>query len=124
TTKRFQSLPLLAEDFHLFRVAVFVVLCFQIVAARAENWPGWRGPRGDGASLETNVPTQWNGETGLNLAWKVPVPGGGHASPIVWDDRVFLVACVDRTEERILACLDRRNGKLLWQRTVIRSPLE
>src|SRR5262245_19261628 len=93
-------------------------------AALGENWPGWRGPRGDGTSLETNVPTKWRGETGQNLAWKVPVPGSGHASPVVWDDRVFLVACVDQSEERVLACFDRRDGKPLWQRAVIRSPLE
>lgn len=94
------------------------------MVVQAENWPGWRGPRGDGISLESKAPTRWNGETGLNLAWKVPVPGSGHASPIIWDDHVFIVACVDRKEERILACLDRRNGKALWQRTVVRSPLE
>src|SRR5438046_1394219 len=94
------------------------------VSARAENWPGWRGPRGDGTSLESNVPIQWNAETGSNLRWKVAVPGSGHASPIVWDDRVFLVACLDATEERILVCLDRLTGKILWQRTVVHSPLE
>lgn len=92
--------------------------------ATAENWPGWRGPRGDGTSLETNVPTHWNGETNENVIWKVPVPGKGHASPIVWEDRVFVVGCVDEMKERVLASLDRKTGKLLWNQTVIRSPLE
>src|SRR5262245_15033531 len=78
--------------------------CFLAInAATAENWPAWRGPRGDGTSLETNVPTQWNGETGQNLLWKTPVPGSGHSSPIIWGDRLFLVACIDQTTERILA---------------------
>ena len=58
----------------------------------AENWPGWR-PRGDGTSLETNVPVNWS-ET-ENIAWKVEVPGVGHASPIVWNDRVFVVSCLE-----------------------------
>jgi outer membrane protein assembly factor BamB len=93
-------------------------------AAKGENWPCWRGPRGDGTSLETNVPSRWNGETGLNLAWESPVPGSGHASPIVWQDRVFLVACKDATQERVLASYDRRTGKLLWETAVIRAPLE
>jgi outer membrane protein assembly factor BamB len=74
--------------------------------------------------METGVPTRWNGATRENLAWKVPVPAGGHASPIVWEDRVFLVGCNNDTQERVLACLSRKNGKLLWQQTVIRSPLE
>jgi outer membrane protein assembly factor BamB len=92
--------------------------------AKAENWPGWRGPRGDGTSLETDVPLHWNVQTNENLVWKVPVPGTGHSSPIVWEDRVFVVGCVDETTERVLASLDRKTGKLLWQQTVIRSPLE
>lgn len=102
---------------------LFVLLSF-VSGASAENWPGWRGPRGDGTSLETSVPTQWNGETGRGLVWKTPVPGSGHASPIVWNDRLFLVACNEQTQERVLACYDRQTGKPLWQQTVIRSPLE
>src|SRR5438034_10821059 len=49
------------------------------VFALGEDWPGWRGPRGDGTSLETAVPARWNGATGLNLAWTTQVPGSGHA---------------------------------------------
>src|SRR5206468_9305428 len=56
------------------RVIWLLALCLTTSAAgQTENWPGWRGPRGDGTSLETNTPTRWNGETGVNLAWKVPV---------------------------------------------------
>lgn len=92
--------------------------------ARAENWPGWRGLRGDGTSAAKSAPTQWNGATGENIAWKVPVPGSGHSSPIIWDDRLFLTACNEKTQERLLACLDRRTGKTLWQQTVLKAPLE
>ena len=52
-------------------------------SARAENWPGWRGPRGDGTSIEDNVPLRWDGATSENILWKVASPGNGHASPIV-----------------------------------------
>ena len=97
--------------------ALLILAMFAVGVAAGENWPGWRGPRGDGTSLETRVPTRWNGETGLNLSWKVAVPGSGHASPIIWDDRLFLVACADEKQERILACYDRRTGKLLWQQS-------
>jgi hypothetical protein len=90
--------------------------------ARAENWQGFRGPRGDGTSAEKGLPLQWSATE--NVAWKVPIPGRGHSSPIVWDDRIFLVSCIEEKEERILLCLDRRTGKTLWQRTVLKSPLE
>ena len=91
-------------------------------AARAENWPAWRGPRGDGTSGEQNVPTRWSPTE--NIAWKVEVPGTGHASPIVWDDRIFVVSCREDAKERILLCFDRTSGKLLWQQVVLQSPLE
>src|SRR5436190_8136042 len=59
-----------------------VALFFLLPRASAENWPGWRGPRGDGTSLETNTPMHWNSAS--NVIWKVEIPGIGHASPIVW----------------------------------------
>jgi outer membrane protein assembly factor BamB len=92
--------------------------------AAAEDWPGWRGPRGDGTALDENIPLRWNGESGENIHWKVAVPGEGMGSPIVRGDRVFLVSCLTETEERILVCLDRRTGKILWQQAVVKSPLE
>ena len=80
--------------------------------AFAENWPGWRGPRGDGSSLEKNLPQHWNGPQGENIAWKAEIPGKGHASPIVWDDRVFVVSCREESEDRLLICLDRASGRI------------
>ena len=90
----------------------------------AENWPGWRGPRGDGTSTETEVPVRWDGETDQNIAWKVKLPGVGHASPVVWDKKVFLVSCIEEKKERVLLCLDRDTGVKLWQKTVFTAPLE
>ena len=101
-----------------------IVVCALVMPARAENWPGWRGPRGDGTSLETAVPTKWDGATGKNVIWKTPLLGGGHASPIVWGDRIFLVTCDEQSQERLLLALDRHSGKILWQKSVFRGPLE
>ena len=89
-----------------------------------ENWGGWRGPRGDGSSLETGLPLRWNGETGENIAWKVELPGEGHASPIVWEDRIFTVACIEETQERVLLCRNAEDGSPRWQRRVFKAPLE
>lgn len=91
-------------------------------ALAAENWPCWRGPRGDGTSRDANVPTTWTGTE--NVAWKVPLEGTGHASPIVWNDRIFLVACLEETQERVLICLARDDGHELWRRSVLTAPLE
>ena len=93
-------------------------------ASPVENWPGWRGPRGDGSSLEPSTPTRWNGLTGENIAWKVAVPGTGHASPIVWGDHIFLVSARRETEQRLLLAFDRRTGRSLWEQVVLESPWE
>jgi hypothetical protein len=92
------------------------------VAVQAEEWPGWRGPRGDGISSETNVPLRWSATE--NVAWKVPIPGKGHSSPVIWGDRIFITTCLEADGKRMLLCLDRRNGKLLWEREVLTSKLE
>ena len=93
-------------------------------AATAENWPGWRGPRGDGTSLEANVPRKWEGQSGKNIAWKRAIPGEGHGSPIVWEDHVFVVSCLPENHERVLICLNRQDGSVRWQQSVITAPLE
>lgn len=98
-----------------------IVLC-PTNRLQAEDWPGWRGPRGDGSSLEQNIPTRWSQKD--NIAWKVEVPGVGYASPVVLGDTVFLVTCDEKAKERILLCLDRRTGKERWRKVVIRAPLE
>ncbi len=93
-------------------------------SAKAENWPGWRGPRGDGTSLDTSIPLQWDGPSDKNIAWKTEVPGVGHASPVVWNDRLFLVACLEEEQQRILLCYDSQSGERLWKQTVLTAPLE
>ncbi len=88
----------------------------------AENWPCWRGPRGDGSSHETNLPVYWNGTS--NIVWRTELPGAGHASPIVFGDKVFILAALPETQERLLLCLDRNQGNVRWQKTVLSAPLE
>ena len=100
----------------------FLVSCLGFPRyAGAENWPGWRGPRGDGISLEQNVPGNWDV---AGAVWKTLVPGAGHASPIVWGDRVVTVTALPEELARVLICFDRATGKILWQQAVVRGPLE
>ncbi|MCK5277009.1 MAG: PQQ-binding-like beta-propeller repeat protein [Cyclobacteriaceae bacterium] len=88
----------------------------------AQNWPNWRGINGDGTSAEINLPTQWDSIT--NVVWKSSFPGTGHASPIIWGDRLFTVTALLETQEKILLCYDSKSGDLLWQETVVKTALE
>lgn len=90
----------------------------------AENWPCWRGPRGDGTSLEKSPPVKWDATTPEGIVWKTALQGNGHSQPIVWGDRIFLVACDEASQERLLTCLQCDTGKTLWTKTVFRAPLE
>jgi outer membrane protein assembly factor BamB len=101
---------------------IWLVLWMGPLAAVAENWPCWRGPRLDGTSLDKNAPLHWSATS--NVAWRVALPGIGHASPIVWNDRVFLVTSMAEKQTRDLLCYERGTGDLRWQRAVITSPLE
>jgi outer membrane protein assembly factor BamB len=92
--------------------------------AAGENWQAWRGPRGDGTSKENDLPVSWNGKTGTNIAWKIPLPGTGHASPITWGDRIFTISTLEKSGERILLCLNRKDGSIRWQRKIFKAPLE
>lgn len=107
----------------LFATAFIVLVCGVVPGSvRAENWPGWRGPRGGGTSREEGIPVRWSADD--NIRYRVPLPGEGHSSPIVWGDRVFVTACDTARLQRMLLCLDGRSGGLLWRRDVLAAPLE
>lgn len=116
--------PALPRPGRLRLLLLILISLLPFSAALAENWPCWRGPRGDGTSVETDVPTVWDGKTGENIVWKSKLRGTGHASPVIWNDRIFLSGCDEATGERILTCLDQTNGEMLWQKIVAKSKLE
>jgi outer membrane protein assembly factor BamB len=59
---------------------------------RAEEWPEFRGPTGQGHSTERNIPLEWS--ESRNIAWKTPLPGTGWSSPVVANGKVWLTAAV------------------------------
>jgi outer membrane protein assembly factor BamB len=79
---------------------------------RADNWPQWRGPYGNGISTETNVPMKWSATD--NVAWTLPLPGQGGSTPIVWGERLFLTSA-DEKNDLWLLCVST-SGKELWRR--------
>jgi outer membrane protein assembly factor BamB len=97
-------------------VVPLLVIGFSAAVApcAAENWPRWRGPDGSAVSAESPLPLRWS--TTQNVRWKVEVPGEGFSSPIVWDDRIYLTAALDKGGRRLVHCLDRATGKILWSR--------
>jgi outer membrane protein assembly factor BamB len=89
-----------------------LVLAF---AARAENWPQWRGPFQNGSTTETNLPASFSRQR--DLLWSTPLPGRSGATPVVWGDAIF-VPSPDAQKNLVLLCVDRATGKVRWQREV------
>lgn len=121
--------------------ALVLILC---ALTFVDNWPQWRGPRGQGVSDEKNLPLEWSPTK--NIKWKTPISGRGHSSPIVWGNRLFLTTAVEgavvpgasavkhvingqtvkfpdtggaeRSHALKLICVDVETGKIIWERTV------
>ncbi|HBJ33363.1 MAG TPA: hypothetical protein DDZ51_01100 [Planctomycetaceae bacterium] len=91
----------------------------------AENWGHWRGPAGNTAAIGANPLTEFSGTK--NVKWKVAIPGRGSGSPVVWDDRVFVVSAVptnDGARGKLAFntyCFDREAGTMKWQRTAVEA---
>lgn len=122
----------------MFSVALSA-MAEDLAAQQDRNWHQWRGPNATGVAPLGDPPVEWS-ET-QNIRWKVAIPGNGKSTPIVWEDRVFLITAINTEKvaegvakpedqpERpfgikypntlykyVVLCLDRTTGKVLWER--------
>ncbi len=80
------------------RILFFALLSLLSTTAMAqENWSHWRGPTGNGVSETAKPPVEWDAQK--NIKWKVALDGKGSGSPVVWEDKVFVVTAVTEGEE-------------------------
>jgi outer membrane protein assembly factor BamB len=106
-------------------------------------WPQWRGPLGTGTAIKGNPPVEFS-ET-KNLKWKTDIPGKGHATPIVWGNKIIVQTAVstnekapqapegagegsrmapnqtDKIHEFFVLMVDRNSGEILWETMVTRE---
>lgn len=80
------------------------------------QWPQWRGPRGDGIAADQSPPTTWDADT--NVVWQTDLPGRGHSSPIVVDEKIFLATAVEDQAQQIVLAFDFQSGEKIWQTIV------
>lgn len=111
-----------------------------------KNWPQWRGPNENGVAPMGNPPIEWS-ET-KNVKWKIEIPGKGHATPIIWEDKIFVQTAVETDKsggkeepeadestarrgppslqakslyDFIVLGINRADGSLIWKKTVIQE---
>ncbi len=90
--------------------AMFAIVCLGLAPAlaaagdptsdAAKNWASWRGPTANGVSPHGNPPVEWSEEK--NILWKIPIPGDGLSTPIVWGDLVYLQTAI-KTDQKVEA---------------------
>lgn len=101
---------------------LFVLVLPLLIAA---DWPQWRGPTLDGVSTEKGFPTEWDGPSGKNVAWKVPLVGQGNSSPVIYGADVILTATSGRDHSELhVLCYDVATGKTRWKRDLTATPAD
>ena len=132
------------------RIAILTICVVAIAAVVAiasqpvgfeKNWHHWRGPHATGVAVDANPPITWS-ET-ENVRWKIAIPGVGHATPIIWGDKIFVQTAVEgpkaasedengdnpfggffggRNDGPVykfdLLAINRSDGSVLWQKTL------
>ena len=78
-------------------VVAGLLIALPSVTLHAQNWPSWRGPSNAGVAPDAQPPRQWSED--LNIKWKSKIPGLGFSTPIVWQDRIFLVTAIETSEQ-------------------------
>jgi len=78
------------------------------------NWPRWRGPAANGHSYEKGLPHAWTKDS---VVWKTPLKGRGHSSATIWGEKIFLTSALEQGKQRMVMCVDRTDGTIVWERS-------
>lgn len=103
----------------MIRATISLCLLITLAAHAADEWPQFRGPTGQGIADVKSAPLKWSQTE--NVAWKVPVPGGGWSSPVVSGGKVYLTTAVKNAGGASLRalCLNLSDGKTIWDSEVL-----
>jgi len=81
--------------------------------SKGQEWTRFRGPNGQGISSAKTIPIKWSEE---DYNWKVKLPGGGHSSPVLWGDKLFITSGDQQAGKSVILALNVSDGKVLWQK--------
>lgn len=95
---------------------IYLLLLTLSLSVTGENWGHWRGPNYNGSTSETALPISWN-PPASNVLWITPMPGVSAATPVIWENSVF-VSSPDEQKDLYLLCINKKDGKIRWQKKV------
>ncbi|MDA9779156.1 PQQ-binding-like beta-propeller repeat protein, partial [Rubripirellula sp.] len=98
--------------------AVVLSLGLALQLSAGEQWPGFRGPTGDGQAADANLPSEI---APGNVAWRVDIPGKGWSSPVIWGDQIWLTTATEDGSEMSVICRHLQDGRELFNRVLVRN---
>lgn len=118
-------------------LSLSIYLCLFTSLSYAQNWVGFRGNNASGVADGFKTATVWDTQKSTNVVWKTPVPGLGHASPVIWGNKIFLLTAISEASDVTfkakdrgiglandnakhtwkIYCIDKKSGKVLWEQT-------
>jgi outer membrane protein assembly factor BamB len=102
-----------------FLRGIFLVLAvLPALVSKGQEWTRFRGPNGQGISDAETIPVKW---TEKDYNWKIKLPGGGHSSPVLWGEKLFITSGDQKTTHSIIIALNALDGKELWQKEYVLS---
>jgi outer membrane protein assembly factor BamB len=111
-----RSRQLAIEGGRILECLIAVCVLLLVSMAQGQEWPRFRGPNGQGISYDKTIPVKW---TEKDYNWKVELPGGGHSSPVVWGDKVFVTCGDQKAGHGMLLALSVSDGDVLWQKEYV-----
>ena len=120
------------------RIIFTLILClYPLSIANSQNWSSFRGNNASGVAEGGKIPAIWSVDKGQNVVWKTAIPGFSHASPIVWENRVFVITAISSDGDNSFVAkdrgiglandsvkhtwriysLDKKSGRVLWSQT-------
>jgi outer membrane protein assembly factor BamB len=93
------------------RTSLILISLMTASATAGDNWPQFRGPRGEGKSDATGLPVTWGEKE--NVVWKTEIHDKGWSSPVIWGNQIWLTTAKADGKEMFALCVDRESGKIL-----------
>jgi outer membrane protein assembly factor BamB len=102
------------------------------------QWPSYRGYLSSGVLDNIDLPETFDPVQGLNIKWKISIPGMGISSPVIWGDRLFITTAISEKDKAGFApglnvgvepvsdssvhewkviCINKNTGNILWEKT-------
>ena len=95
----------------MMRVFVLGLFFAAVCAVQGSEWTRFRGPNGSGLG-EGSFPVEWKKS---DFAWEIDLPGTGHGSPVLWEDKIFLLCGDEESGNRMPVCVNAKDGEVLWK---------